>query len=255
MEWVIGAVTGGLALVLLWGLLRPRSLWRALVGWSVSDVHRHEPGGGSYTVRRLLCLLGLLGLAGVWVAGSLPQWTSPPVSLPAPNAVALMWGDPAPRIIDRVITAREEPPQDAVAVPVVGYQVFEQGSDAPTYLISLNRYDRLGDPAPDRLIGADPGEGFTAWGSADLLLHVRVPLLCVPQAVVVIERAATVEVAVFAGTPDADAADPEQRAAACGEQTSVTESLLLPIRLDDPLSWRALRTLDGDDIERVRILR
>lgn len=250
---VFGAITAMLGAVLLWGLVAPRSLWRVIEGWSVVNTHRHEPGGGSYLIRRLLCLLGLAGLASVWVIGAWSDLASPPRTAPAATAVERMWGTPEPHVVNRVVAALVAPPEGAVPVRVLGYQVIDPDDGPPEYLIGVERYARLGDDAPPGIIGAYPGDGYTAMSTAELLVHVRVPLLCMPRAAVVLETDEQVQVAVYVGLPDPEEGTVDH-VAGCPLDAAVTESLLIPLELAAPVGEREVVTLEGETIDRVRVV-
>jgi hypothetical protein len=50
----IGAVFG------LWGLIAPRSAWRALVAWQYRNPEAHEPSEAAYTVSRVSSFFALV---------------------------------------------------------------------------------------------------------------------------------------------------------------------------------------------------
>jgi hypothetical protein len=250
---VFGVIAAVLGAVLLWGLLSPRSLWRIIEGWSVVDAHRHEPGGGSYVIRRLLCLLGLVGIVAVWGGAELAQMSHSARTVAAPNAVERMWGGPEPHIVNRVVDPLAQPPAELTEARVLGYQVIDTDEGPPRYLIDIVRYSRLGDPAPEGIIGAYPGDGYTAMSTAHLLVHVRGPILCIPREAVVIETADAVQVAVYFGLPD-PAEGTVDHLAGCPADSGLTESLLIPIRLAEPLEEREVVTLTGERIDRVQVV-
>ena len=60
MGWFFSILAITLGIIFVWGVFAPRSQWRALSAWSVSDEHAHEPGGTAYGWRRFLSALGAL---------------------------------------------------------------------------------------------------------------------------------------------------------------------------------------------------
>ncbi len=247
---VVAATLGGL---LVWALLAPRSNWRSLTGWSVSDTHRHEPGAGSYGLRRLVAGLGALGLATVLIVASSSLLRNLPQPAAPESAVQQMWGAPDPQVVNRVVTGLGAPPADLPAMPVLGYQPFGDNG-APSYLTRLQQYSLLGKVNPPGYIGSTPDEGFAAIDTADLVVKVRGPILCIPRAAVVIETDTTIQVGLFYGLPDSADGSPIDQVAACPAGSALTASLLVPLKLSAPVGDRAVQALDGTSIERVAIV-
>jgi len=263
------AVSVAVALTCLafWGLVHPRSKWRVLQAWSASDTHRAEPGGASYRARRILSGVALLAVAAVLLSAGLPKLIEPRHES-APTPIEVMWGSPEPRLLDRVVGLGATVPEGLVEATIFGYQAI--GADGPpTYLLDVPRYSRLGVAVPPGLVGNFPGDGFTAAGSAEILINVLGPLLCIPREVVIEETETTVRIAVYFGLPDApdapagSAPDPEavdaapvdaaaDVAADCQQDAPIKESLLMPLELSSELGDRSVETSAGIAIPRIR---
>jgi hypothetical protein len=249
-----------MGVVFLWGVFAPRSQWRALSGWSVSDPHVNEPGGAAYFARRLLSGMGLIGLATVMfltsTAGMSPIRSAPPL-----DDIERMWGSPPPEFVERVFLTFSEPPAGPVEMPLLAYQAFEEGVDKPDYFLRLDRFRLLGESDIPGLIGQPPDEGFSAIGFADLVVQVRGPLLCIPREALVVETEDTVTIAVYYGLPDGEPVRDEEgnempapapdHVAGCSADDPVTGSLLIPVDLAAPVGDRTVLTLDGDELREV----
>ena len=251
-----------MSVLALWGLVHPRSRWRVLESWSASNPHRVEPGGGSYRTRRIVAGLALLVVAAVLLSAVLPTLIQPKHES-APTPIEVMWGSPEPRLVDRVVESGATVP-DGLAAEIFGYQPI--GADGPpAYLLDVPRYSRLGVAVPPGLVGNYPGDGFTAAGSAQILINVLGPILCIPREVVIEETETTVRIAVYFGLPDApaggvpdaeavDAApvDAGTTTAECQQRSPLRESLLMPLELSSELGDRSVETLAGIAIPWIR---
>ena len=262
MTWVLGVFAVSLGIYFLWGLLAPRSQWRALSAWSVSNPHTNEPGGASYGWRRLLSGVGVLGLAFVTIVSAAPEFIS---SIPQPerpvSPVHVMWGFPEPQLINRSVYGSETVPEDLVEVPVVGYQNLDELDELPSYLLGLKNFRFLGKQAPAGYIGVTPAEGFSGIGPADFVVNVRGSVLCIPREAVVIETDSSVQIAIYYGLPDPKA-DPEADAVApaipdhvagCPLGDPIGGSVLIPITLSSSLGDRVVETLAGTAIPKVDV--
>lgn len=240
-----------LGIVLLWGLFAPRSQWRALQGWSMSDPHGNEPSTSTYVLRQVLFAVGLVGMGAV----ALSLYLSYLASLPPPpkplTPIEQMWGSPDPDIVNRVVTPLTLPPAGLVEQPILGFQEFIVDEPLPEYLIELDHFVRLGDTDVSGMIGEAPPTGSSALEFADMMVHVRGDVLCIPREVVVVETAETVRIAIYYGRPNADDGGSSDHASACPPNPSVSLSLLVPIDLAEPLGDREVQTLDGKTIQQV----
>lgn len=248
--WILVSAAGILAALLLWGLVSPRTQWRVLVGWSARDPDRTEPGDGVHGVTRILCLIGLLGLAafaGIQIWATISEQPRP---APQRGAVESMWGDPVPRLIDRVVTPVAAPPADLAPGLVAGYQEFERGW-APDYLVGVQRWSFLAEPTPAGLIGVYPGDGFTAYGVSDMLVSAQGPLTCIPRVAAIEETEALVTLGVYWGLPVGIEGD---SLAACSDTGGLLQTVLLPIQLATPLEGRNVVTFEGSAIAPVRVI-
>lgn len=252
MSAVLWVVVASLGALLLWGLFAPRSNWRSLTGWSVSDPHGNEPGAGSFAVRRLVSGLGTLALAAVLFVGLASFVATLPKPAPPLSAVRIMWGAPDPQVVNRVVSAATTPPANLPAMPILGYQAFAN-SGAPSYLTRLRQYSLLGDATPAGYIGTAPNVGLAAIDGAALVINVRGPILCLPRQMVIIESETTVKIGIFYGLPDSANGSAVDHIAGCPADSSLTASVLIPIPLASPVGDRKVQTLDGADIDSVRI--
>lgn len=253
MAWIFGTIAATLGLLFLWGLCAPRSQWLTLTAWSVSDPHAHEPGAAGFGMRRLASAVGLIGLAAVGfvaAASFVDRLPHPPVP---PTPVHAMWGAPDPQVVDRVVRGISSPPAGLVAVPVLDYQAIPP-TGAPSYLTRLNKYKLLGSNSIPGLIGAQPDGESSAFATAELIVHVRGPLLCIPRAAVVVETDATVKIGLYYGLPDSADGSAVDNTKGCPTDSTVTASLLIPIDLASPIGDRTVETLDGTEIESVRVI-
>ncbi len=260
MSWVFGVIAVSLGIYFVWGLLAPRSQWRALSAWSVSDPYANEPGGASYGWRRLLSAVGILGLGAVGVIAATPGVLAAlPQETRIVSPVQEMWGSPPPQLVDRSVVGSTTPPVGLVESPIIGYQDLDELDELPTYLVEMRHFTLLGDDSPAGYIGAYPGDGFSALGPADLVVNVRGSLLCIPRSAVVIETDTTVQVAIYYGLPnppplaDGSPAPAPDHVAGCPANDSVTGSVLIPITLVSELGDRTVETLTGDEVPKVEL--
>lgn len=251
--------------MLLWGLVAPRSQWRVLSAWSVSNPHAHEPSGASYGWRRLLSAVGVLGLLLVGALSAAPGVLA---ALPQTERVVSplqqMWGTPTPQLVDRSVYGSSAPPAGLVEFPVLAYQDLDELDTLPQYLLDLKHFSLLGDESPRGYIGNTPAKGFSGVGPADLIVNVRGSVLCIPREAVVIETEATVQIAIYYGLPDpeptpgADEDAPEPPApdhvAGCPLDDPITGSVLIPITLTSVLGDRTVETVDGTEIRKVAVV-
>ena len=249
--WVFGALAALLGGILLWGLVAPRSQWRVLVGWSARDPAAAEPGDSVHGVRRFICAFGLAGLAAVLGVQLWNGLATQPSAAAEPDPVERMWGSPPPRLVDRTVVPLAEPPAHLLAGPIPGYQAIEPGF-APHYLVDLPKFALLGDTAPLGLLGTYPGDGYTAYGVADLLVATQGPLLCVPRAAVVVETETEVQVGVYWGLAGDDAQD---HLAACTiAEGDLLQTVLVPLGLASELGARSVVTVEGQPVGEVPVI-
>lgn len=246
MSWVFIVLAAFAGALLLWGLIDPRGQWRVLVGWSTRNPEASEPGDAVQAVRRLVSAAGLAGVIAVVVVLVVGQVASQPKPAIAPTALELMWGTPVPRLVDRVIVPGTETPDGLVEGEVVAVQAIDAGF-APSYLITMPRWSRLGDAAPAGIVGSAAPKGATGYGLASLLISVRGPLLCIPRVVVVEETDTEIRVGVWFGPPDGVDSDlPVEEA--CASNASASERILLPVYLDADVDDRDVLTIDGQPV-------
>jgi hypothetical protein len=250
--WAFTIVVGTLGIVLLWGLLAPRSSWRSLTGWSVSDPHGNEPGAGSYGVRRLVAGVGTLGLAAVLVVAASSFLSALPVPPPPPSSVRVMWGAPDPQVVDRIVVPLAAPPAGLPEMPILGYQAFG-GGGAASYLSRLRHYSYLGNDAVPGYIGVAPELGLSAIDTASLVVNVRGPILCIPRQAVVIETQTTVQIGIYYGLPDPANSSAADNVTNCPLGATLTASLLIPIALAAPVGDRMVQALDGTALQGVAL--
>lgn len=252
MGWIFGILAVTLGIVFVWGLVAPRSQWRVLSAWSVSDEHAHEPGGTAYGWRRFVSGVGVLAMAAVvGVAASSAIADLPSQAAPPADRIADMWGTPHPDIVDRMISPVAAESGGLVLLPTLGYQEFDEEDGIPDYLDGLDAYEYLGKLEVPGLIGAIPDVGFSGLDFANIVVHVRGPILCVPRQVVVLESETAVKIGVYYGAPDpADGSVPDN-ATACAVDPSVTSSVLIPLALSAPVGDRVVTNLDDTEIENV----
>lgn len=263
MSWVFGVIAASLGVFFLWGLLAPRSQWHVLSAWSVTNSYAHEPGGASYGWRRLLSGVGVLGIASVAVLGAAPTlFAKLPQEERAIPPVEVMWGAPAPQMVDRAIYGSGTPPEGLVEAPILGYQDLDELDALPDYLLTLPPFTLLGNPYPRGYIGSAPAKGFSGVGPADLVVNVRGSVLCIPREAVVIETDTTVQIAIYYGLPDPaidPKADPDvpptvpDSVAGCPLDDSIAGSVLIPITLGALLDDRTVEMLDGTEIRKVDV--
>ena len=252
MAWVFGVLAVALAVFLLWTLLAPRGQWRALVGWSVGDIHRDEPSGTAYALRRLgagLGLLGILTVAGFAVAPSLQTNAE---RVPEQTAIELMWGGVRPFVVDRIITPLGAPSGAFPEMPVLGFQSFADGT--PNYVARLDDFRLLGRDSPPGYVGEVPPIGNGALDFADIIVNVRGPLLCIPREVVMVESEADIRIGVFYGLPQGPEGAEGDSIAGCPTNAAVTGSVLIPLQLSAPLEGRPILNLAGEPITQVGII-
>lgn len=251
MSLVFQVLAVTLGIVSIWGLLAPRSQWKILTSWSVADPRESEPGPIAFGLRRFVYGLGAVSLvlfgigAGVVLIDSLPK---PPPPVPP---IELMWGTPEPTVVNRVITTGGSVQTNLVEQPILSYQAWEENM-APLYLFDLKEFTRVGMPLINGYIGAEPEPNYVGMDTADLVVHVRGDLLCVPRASVVSETDTTVQIAIYYGLPlppDGTAVD---NLAGCSATPGTSLSLLIPINLHAPVGDREVQTISGDAILETR---
>ncbi len=249
MSWVFGALAVTLGIVFLWGLFAPRSQWRTLSAWLVSNPGANEPGGSAYGWRRFLSGVGLLSLFIVAGSAYSADLARKPIPGPPLTAEEQMWGSPTPHLVDRVTDPLDGVPEGLVEEPLLGYQNIEEGT--PAYVRFLPKFSLLGDGRVPGYIGSEPRFDETSTGAADLVVNVRGPLLCIPRDVVVIESETTVQLAVYYGLPDSLSGNPPDHAAGCQTEGAVTSSVLIPIPLSAPIGERVIQNLAGEPVREV----
>jgi hypothetical protein len=249
---VLGVAT---TLLAVWGLFAPRGLWNSLFGWSFADQRAGEPGGGSYLARRLLLGLGLAAIATIGILFVVQTIVNPPKVAPPPTPIEQMWGSGSHEVVNRVVSPISGPPTGFTEIPVLDYQAISDEDGPGDYLRLLPKFAILGSQEIPGLIGSPPSDGYSATDTAELILHVRGPLLCVPRAALVMETAESVTVAVYYGLPDQlDPATPVDNAVSCPADSSVTASVLLPIELQEELGDRPVLTLTGEELKDVQLI-
>ena len=247
--WLV--VVASIVLVFVWGLIAPRSQWKTLAAWSYRDPRKDEPSGLAFGIQRTLSGAGVLFFGFVGFAGLGEHLASLPPEPVALTSLQQMWGAaPAPQVVNRIVQGAFAPPTGLVERPIEGYQVVNNEENEPRYLHLLNKFAPQQNLAGSGMIGTEPGRGFTALDSAELVVNVRAWVGCIPRQAVVIETDTTVKLAVYYGLPnaaDGTAADPAE----CNRPPFVQKSALLPIDLAEPLGARELQTLDGVPIREV----
>ena len=253
MSLVFLVLAGTLGIVFLWGLLAPRSQWRVLNAWSVSDPRASEPGSLSYGLRQLFYALGLGSMVflaigtGVNYLANLPK---PPTPL---TPMQIMWGSPDPSLVDRYVLGETSVPAGFVDQPILGYQAWAP-DHTPDYFDELKPFTRVATPVINGYIGDAPEPGLIGTDTADIVVHVRGDLLCVPRAAVVIETDTTVQIAIEYGLPQPTDGTTADNVAACVPKPAVSSSLLIPIDLAKPVAKRTVEALDGTKIDMVRVV-
>ncbi|MBH0131199.1 fumarate hydratase [Salinibacterium sp. NK8237] len=241
--WWFLAIPLGVAAV--WAILAPRNQWRSLFSWSVANAHSSEPGGAAYAYRQIIAGIALgLSLLMVVLAMAATASRAPQEASRIPD-IELMWGSPAPLLAYRAFKPAAAPDSDLVDVPIESYLPVNDNAAAPLYLLDLERFSRLGTTNIPGYIGSEPDDTDSTIGRADVLLHVRGPLLCIPRRVVVVEDAQSVQIAVQYGLPTSSDPSKSDNEEACLIGEDLTASVLIPVTLNDVIGERSVEGLDG----------
>ncbi|QYH36823.1 fumarate hydratase [Salinibacterium sp. M195] len=241
--WWFVAVPLGVAA--LWAIFAPRNQWRSLFSWSVSNAHNSEPGGAAYAYRQIIAAVALsIALLAVVLT---MVWTSArePVEAPVANSVEQIWGSPQPLLVYRSFQPAGAADANLVDVPIEGYLPVNDDERAPLYLLDLEPFSRLGTTNIPGYIGSAPAETDSTITRADVVVKVRGPLLCIPRRVVAVETPERVQLSVLYGMPTPSDGSAPDNVVGCPVGEDLTASVLIPIRLNDPIGERTVETLDG----------
>jgi len=241
--WWFLAVPLGVAAV--WAIFAPRNQWRSLFSWSVANAHSSEPGGAAYAYRQIIATVALV-LALVMVAFAMVGTAArEPQNSQHVGDIESMWGAPTPLFVYRTFQTATEPAGTLVDVPIESYLPVNDEERAPLYLLDLEPFSRLGTTNIPGYIGSEPAETDSIISRADVVIHVRGPLLCVPRRVVAIETPERVQLSVQYGLPNPSDGSKPDNVAACPTGEDLTGSVLIPVRLNDPIGERSVEALDG----------
>ncbi len=218
----------------------------------VSHPNANEPGGAAYAWRRFISGLGIIGLLAVAGAPWMASIVNPPRPGVPPTTIEQMWGSPAPHFVDRIIDGLTAAPTGLVEAPILGAQDFDDG--LPLYVRLLPSFSLLGNADVPGYVGSQASPGFSAEGSASLMVNVRGPLLCIPRQVVVIESETTVQIGVYYGLPDQPSGVTPDHVAGCPAAGVVTSSVLVPVSLSTPLGDRIVQDLTGAPVPVIYLI-
>lgn len=236
----------------VWGLLAPRSQWKILASWSVSDPYANEPSGVAFLLQRVAAALGIVSMvvSGVLVYQVELARQPPP---PSPPTIAeTLWGKPVPVVVNRVVRASGDVPAGLVDQPIIAYQEVSGKSRQPPYLFDLKKFSLPDATEENGLVGADPKPGFAALDSAMLVVEVYGDPKCFPHHVTVRESDDSVAVGVYYGQASPKDGSNAANVTACSVLASAANTpTLIPIALSGPLDHRAVTTLDGTPIREV----
>lgn len=241
--WWFLAVPLGVAA--LWALFAPRNQWRSLFSWSVADTHSSEPGGAAFAYRQLIAAIALGVALLAIVLTVLASAAKEPVEPPRANDIEQTWGTPEPLLVYRTFQTSVSADATLVDVPIDSYLPVNDEERAPLYLLDLEPFSRLGTTNIPGYIGSTPSETDSTISQADVVVKVRGPLLCVPRRVVAIETPERVQLAVLYGLPTPDDGSVPDNAEGCKLGEDITGSVLIPIKLNDPIGERTVEALDG----------
>ncbi len=194
--------------------------------------------------------LGALGLGAVVIVTSTAGLFDVKRTIPEPSIIETMWGSPEPDVVNRVVKPNAVIPVGLVEFPVIDFQQFGE-EDLPNYLAALDNYRYLGQDVPLGYIGGLPDVGYSGVDRADLVVHVRGPILCIPRAAVIKETEETVQIAIYYGLPNDAAGAPVDHVLGCPVDATLTASLLIPLELRAPVGDRTVQALDGAELSRV----
>ncbi|MCC7128734.1 MAG: hypothetical protein IT192_07960 [Microbacteriaceae bacterium] len=253
MELPVWVLLASLAVLLLWGVIAPRSLWKVAASWSYRNPHFDEPTGSAFALSRFIASAGLTALL---IAGfvSWQVWLSrQPVPPPPPTQVELMWGKPEPAVVNRVITGTTSIPTGLISQPILGFQPVKGQNRQPVYLFDLKNFDLKDATDANGLAGHPPSPGLLALDTADLVVKVTGDSRCFPHEVVVRETATQVQIGVYYGQKKPTDGSNDDQVANC-LVTSNPQNLptLIPIQLQEPLDKRAVVDMNGYPIFEVR---
>lgn len=252
MTALLIVVVVSLAVILLWGLLAPRSQWRVLVSWSQRNPRVDEPSGAAYTLYRLVAALGIVTMVVSGVLTNRALVGNQPVPAPPPTAAELMWGSPVPVVVNRVIHPVEKVPTGLVDQPILGYQAVSGKSRQPSYLFSLPVFGIGAATTTNGLVGTIPTPGLEALDTAGIVVQVDGDPVCFPHQVVVREDSKSVHIGVFYGRASLPDGSNAENVTNCVTRASGRNvSTLVPIVLEYSLGDRSVLTLDGDAIYSV----
>ncbi len=241
-----------LGIVLLWGFLAPRSMWRAFSSWSYRDPHLNEPTGIGYGLYRVVSVIGIVTMvvSGVLVS-KVQEGSQPPPPKPATTA-ELLWGSPEPVVVNRVIVPVNTAPAGLVNQPILGFQDMTGKTRQPSYLFSLAHFDIPEAIPANGYIGGKPNVGLVALDTAELVVRVSGDPQCFPHAAIVMQTDEAVAIAIYYGRAVPDSTHPPLNLSDCTVMAGgLNVSTLIPISLVEPLGDRTVQALDGSPIRRV----
>lgn len=252
MTTLIFVVLVSLGLVFLWGLFAPRSQWRVLASWSYRDEYRDEPTRFSFLLYQIIAVIGIASMVVSGVLVYRVQLANEPVP-PSPLTTAQeLWGNPVPVVVNRVVTSVDSVPSNLVDQPILAYQKMSGKTRQPPYLFGLKLFSMWQATDDNGLVGADPGPGFTALDTANLVVEVAGDPKCFPHAVVVKETESSVSVGVYYGQLNPKDGSNAEHVGECNVLASALNvPTLIPIPLSGPLGDRPVLTLDGEPIREV----
>ena len=245
------AILSGLAILTLWGAVAPRGQWRVLAGWSRSRAYGSEPGPVAVGIHRFVAIVASLALVSTGASFYLRNHDLLPTAAQTPKtAIELMWDDPNPGVVNRMIEPYNSTPFGLKDQPILRYQPVDGIDKLPTYLFSLPIWNPPTIRDGDGYIGVAPDAGHTALESSSLVVQVRADPACIPRAVVVTETDKSVAVGVYYGRPSPEVGAPKIPISKCSTDVPATDgsTVLIPVPLDNKVGARTVTTLKGDPI-------
>ncbi|QAV71324.1 fumarate hydratase [Salinibacterium sp. UTAS2018] len=245
MGWVWWFIAVPLGVAALWAIFAPRNQWRSLFSWSVANAHTAEPGGAAYASRQILAALALGSALTMIVIAMVATMVNEPQESSSPSDIQNMWGSPAPLLVYRTFQTAKSVDDSLVDVPIESYLSVNDDEYPPLYLLELEPFSRLGTTGIPGYIGSEPAETDSTITRADVVIHVRGPLLCIPRRVVAVETPDVVQLAVQYGLPTPSDGSKPDNVEACPVGEDLSGSVLIPVRLKDPIGERSVQSLDG----------